>query len=53
MKGRNFPSQNQARVIYKDLCESYSLPQGRTQYFTGGDRCFGHLPVIRSLPDIY
>ena len=30
MKGRNLPSQNQAGMIYKDLRESYSLPQGRT-----------------------
>ena len=43
MKGRNFPSQNEARMIYKDLCESHSLLQERTQYFTPGDQCFGHL----------
>ena len=51
MKGRNFPSQNQARMVYKDLRESYSLLQERTQYFTHGDQCFGQLPVIRYLPD--
>ena len=44
MKGRNFPSQNQACMIYKDLRESYSLRQERTQYFMHGDRCFGPLP---------
>ena len=51
MKGRNFPSQNRARMVYKDLRESYSLLQERTQYFMHGDQCFGHLPVIRYLPD--
>ena len=51
MKGRNSPSQNQARIIYKDLREPHSLLQERTQYFTHGDQCFGHLPVIRYLPD--
>ena len=51
MKGRNFPIQNQAGMIYKDLREFYSLLQGRTQYFMRGDRCFGHLPVIKCLPD--
>ena len=51
MKGRNFPSQNQARMVYKGLRESYSLLQERTQYFTHGDQCFGQLPVIRYLPD--
>ena len=51
MKGRNFPSQNQAGMIYKDLRESYSLLQGRTQYFTRGDRYFGHPSVIKCLPD--
>ena len=38
-------------MIYKDLCESYGLLQERIQYFTRGDRCFGHLPVIRCMPD--
>ena len=38
-------------MIYKDLRESYSLLQERTQYFTHGDRCFGHLPVVGCLPD--
>ena len=38
-------------MIYKDLRESYSLLQERTQYFTRGDRCFGHLPVVGCLPD--
>ena len=51
MKGRKVPSQNQARKVYKDLRESYSLLQERTQYFTRGDQCFGQLPVIRYLPD--
>ena len=51
MKGRNFPSQNQACMIYKDLCESYSLCQERTQYFMHGDQCFGHLPVVGCLLD--
>ena len=51
MKGRNFPGQNQARMIYKDLHKSDSLLQKRTQYFTRGNQCFGHLPVIRCLPD--
>ena len=50
MEGRNFPSQNQARMIYKDLRESHSLLQERT-HFTPGDQCFGHLPVIRCSPD--
>ena len=49
MKGRSFPSQNQARMIYKDLRESHSLLQERTQYFMGGDQCFGHL----QLSDVY
>ena len=48
---QTFPSQNQADMIYKDLCESHSLLQERTQYFMQGDQCFGHLPVIRRLPD--
>ena len=47
MKGRNFPSQNQTGMIYEDLREFHR----RTQYFTHGDRCFGHPPVIRCLPD--
>ena len=34
----------------KDLRESYSFLQERTQYFMGGDRCFGHLPVVGCLP---
>ena len=51
MKGRNVPSQNQARMIYKDTHESYSLLQERTQYFKHGDRCFGHLPVVGCLPE--
>ena len=51
MKGRNFPSQNQAHMIYKDLCESHILLQERTQYFMCDNQCFGHLPVIRCLPD--
>ena len=51
MKGRNFPSQNQAGMIHKDLRESYGLLQERTQYFTRGDRSFEHLPVVRCLPD--
>ena len=51
MKIRNFPSQNQACMIYKDLRESYSLHQERTQERTDGDRCFGHLPVVGCLPD--
>ena len=38
-------------MIYKDLRESYSLLKERTQYFTSGDRYFGHLPVVRCLPD--
>ena len=41
MKGINFPSQNQARMIYKDLHESSSLLREKTQYFMGG---VGHLP---------
>ena len=49
MKGRNFPSQNQARMIYKNLCESHSLLQERT-HFMCGNQCSGHLPVIRCLP---
>ena len=36
-------------MIYKDLCESYSLLQGRTQYFTRGDRCLD----IFQLSDVY
>ena len=44
MKGRN--QQNQQRMIYKDLRESHSLLQERTQYFTHGDQCFGHLPAV-------
>ena len=44
MKGRNFPSQNQARMIYKDLYESCSLLQERTQYFTCGDQFIKCLP---------
>ena len=51
MQGRNFASQNQARMIYKDLGESHSLLQERTQYFMRCDQCFGHLPVVRCLPD--
>ena len=51
MKGRNFPSQNQARMIYTDLRESHSLLQERTQYFTCGNQYFGHLPFIRCSPD--
>ena len=51
MTGRNFLIQNQARMIYKDLRESHSLFQGRTQYFKGDDRCFRHLAIIRCLPD--
>ena len=43
---QKFPS-----MIHKDLRESYSLLQERTQYFTRDDRCFGHLPVVRCLPD--
>ena len=35
----------------QDLRESCSLHQERTQYFTHGDRCFGHLPVVGCLPD--
>ena len=31
MKGRNFPSQNQACMIYEDLRESHSLLQERTR----------------------
>ena len=30
-----------------DLRESHSLLQERTQYFTLGDQCFGHLPVYQ------
>ena len=48
---QKFPSQNQAGMIYKDLRESCSLLQGRAQYFTLGNRCFGHLRVIRRLSD--
>ena len=48
---QNFPSQNQACMIYKDLHESYSLHQEITQYFTRGDRCFGHLRVVGCLRD--
>ena len=52
MKGRDFPSQNQVHMIYKDLHESYSLLRERTKYFTRGDQCFGHLPdFIRCLAD--
>ena len=46
MKGRNFEAKST-----HDLRESYSLLQERTQYFTHGDRCFGHLPVVRCLQD--
>ena len=42
---QKFPS-----MIYKDLRESYSLLQERTQYFTRGDQCFGHLSVVGYLP---
>ena len=41
MKGRNFEAKSM-----HDLHESYSLLQERTHYFTNGDRCFGHLPVV-------
>ena len=46
MKGRNFPSQNQAHMIYRDSSESYSLLQERTQYFTCCNHCFGYLPDV-------
>ena len=46
MKGRNFEAKST-----HDLRESYSLLQERTQYFTHGDRCFGHLPVVGCLQD--
>ena len=39
-------------MIYKDLRESYSLLQERTQYFMRGDRCVEHLPVVGCLPDV-
>ena len=51
MKGMNFPSQSQARMIYQDLHESHSLLQERIQYFMHGDKCFGYFSVIRYLPD--
>ena len=33
--------------------QSYSFLRERTQYFTHGDRWFGHLPVVGCLPDEY
>ena len=33
-------------MIYKDLRKSHSLLQERTQHFTCGDQCFGHLPDV-------
>ena len=50
-KNGKFRSQNQGHMIYKDLHEYCRVFQGRTQYFTLGNRCFGHLPVIECLPD--
>ena len=40
-------SKPKARMIYKDL--RGLRVQETTQYFTCGDRCFGHLPVV----DVY
>ena len=39
--------------MHQDLRESYSFLRERTQYFTRGDRWFGHLPVVGCLPDEY